>query len=363
MLTSAPAEAGPRAGRDLAPTGVYARAATGFAWIRMVAALVVVIDHSAPLSGTRPNVLPFSWHLSIGHFALMTFFAMSGFQIAESWARKPNAGWFVLKRTLRILPPLVTVLLVAAFVIGPLVTSLPLRSYFADPQTWGYTPNGAGLYGLQHTLPGVFTDNPFPRAVNGSLWTLSMEVTGYALVLVFGLAGLITRFRYLLWFALAGLVLLDTWLHPLVAHLRIVQMPLADTVPFLVAFTIGVVLYAYRDRLPLVPLVAWLLLIGYVAAHFLLAPADRFVLPLAAGYGAIVLAHRWPSSLARFDDWVYGSYGVYIWAFPIQQLLALAGLRTILSLLLVALPLSYLAGLASWFLIERPTLSLRKTWR
>jgi peptidoglycan/LPS O-acetylase OafA/YrhL len=359
--TSAPPRAGPRHGqgrhrhgRERAPTGVYARAATGFAWLRLVGALIVVVDHSGPLTDpARLTAFPAAWNFSPGYFALMGFFAMSGFQIAESWARDPKPVRFALKRALRILPPL--------------VTSLPLRSYFTDPQTWSYVPAGAGLFALQHRLPGVFADNPYPWAVNGSLWTLPMEVTGYALVLALGLLGAFGRFRFLPWLALGGLFLLDSRFQATIGHGggggALVKTPVGSTVAFLVAFAAGVVLYVHRDRLPLRPLAAWPLLGAYVAAHVFAPSLDRYLLPLAAGYGAIVLAHHWPSRLARHDEWAYGSYGLYIWAFPIQQLLVIAGLRDQFSLMAAALPLSYLAGVASWFLIERPTLSLRKNWR
>ena len=95
--------------------------------------------------------------------------------------------------------------LVTALVIGPLVSILAPGDYFSAQQTWGYIVNNAGLYTLQHQLPGVFVDNPWPWSVNGSIWTLPMEMLGYALVLVVGVIVLIGVPRLVLFLVLGGL--------------------------------------------------------------------------------------------------------------------------------------------------------------
>ncbi|SDK82835.1 hypothetical protein SAMN04488074_107240 [Lentzea albidocapillata subsp. violacea] len=107
------------------------------------------------------------------------------------------------------------------------------------------------------------------------------------------------------------------------------------------------------------------LLAVYLIANFapLLEPAARFVLPLAAGYGAVTWAYHWPRRLAGYDEWVYGSYGLYIWGMPLQQLVVLAGVRDPWLLMALAVPLSYVAGFLSWQLVEMPTQSLRRYLR
>jgi peptidoglycan/LPS O-acetylase OafA/YrhL len=136
------------------------------------------------------------------------------------------------------------------------------------------------------------------------------------------------------------------------------QVPIGSLVAFLVAFSIGMVLHTYRHRIPLVPFVAWSLAGLYIAVHN--TKAEAWVLPFMASYGALVLASHWPARLAGYDSWVLGSYGLYIWAFPVQQLLVLAGFRTQWSLTLTALPLTYLCGWLSWRYIEAPTMALRR---
>jgi peptidoglycan/LPS O-acetylase OafA/YrhL len=135
-------------------------------------------------------------------------------------------------------------------------------------------------------------------------------------------------------------------------------VPIGSLVSFLVAFSIGMVLHAYRGKIPLSPLVAWLLVGLQIAVHT--TKAGAVTLPFMAGYGALVLAFHWPAPLEGYESWVFGSYGLYVWGFPVQQLLIMAGADTQWSLTTTALPLTYLCGWLSWRYIEAPTLSLRR---
>jgi peptidoglycan/LPS O-acetylase OafA/YrhL len=345
------------------PQPTKAHPNTGFAWLRMIGALIVIIDHSAPLTDpSRLAVFPVSWNLSPGYIALLGFFTMSGYQISDSWRQDPSWWRFSAKRVLRLWPPLLLVVLITALVIGPLVSALDPATYFSTRATWGYIVHNAGLYTLQHRLPGVFDNNPWPWSANGAIWTLPMELTGYFVVLGFGAGGLFRRAPWLTIVLMLTLVGLDRRFDASIGNPghggSFLQMPIGSMVSFLVAFSIGMVLHAYRDTIPLSPLVAWSLVGLQIAVHN--TKAGALTLPFMAGYGALVLAFHWPARLEGYDSWVFGSYGLYIWGFPVQQLLILAGADTQWSLTVTALPLTYLCGWLSWHYIETPTLSLRR---
>ncbi|GLZ41273.1 acyltransferase [Actinokineospora sp. NBRC 105648] len=341
---------------DLANTRRYAPASHGFAWLRIVCALLVIFDHTAPISGQRPIMLPASWHLLPSHFGLMAFFAMSGYQVTSSWVHDPSALRFVVKRVTRIWPPLLATLLLTAVVIGPLFTTLSLGDYFNDQSTWGYVVNGASVLNLQHTLPGVFVDNPYPDSVNGSLWTLPMELFAYAIVLLLGVTTLLRRFPFAAVLVLVALVAVDTRLMTTGGG-SFLSVPVGATVTFLVPFVCGVVLYLYRDRLPLSPAFAFALVLVQVAVHF--TPVSAFWLSFAVSYGAITLVHHWPRWLVVDEKWVRNSYGTYLWGFPVTQMLAQLGLRAAWPLAGAAMVLSYGLGLLSRRYVELPTMRLR----
>ncbi|MEU5258870.1 acyltransferase [Amycolatopsis sp. NPDC021455] len=345
---------------------IHANPNIGFAWLRMIGAITVIVDHSMPLlHPQRLTIFPASWHMSPGYIALMGFFAMSGYQIQDSWARDPSWWRFAARRLLRIMPPLVVVLLVTVFVIGPLVTTWPAHDYWTHIQTWRYLVGTTVLFYMQHDLPGVFSGNPYPFSVNGAIWTLPMEMLGYGLVLVVGVIVLIGVPRLVLFLVLGGMVYTDSVLRATFEYHgaggSLLVVPIGSTVSFLVPFVIGMVLHAYRDRIPLKPWVALVLFAAYLGLSQ--TPASRYALALSAAYGAITLATHWPRRLEAAGPYVYGSYGTYIWGFPIQQLLILAGVRQVWLLILLAVPAAYLVGQLSWNYVEKPTQRLRRHLR
>ncbi|MER7010532.1 acyltransferase family protein [Saccharopolyspora sp. NPDC000359] len=336
----------------------FADPAHGFAWIRMIGAVLVIYGHSSPLAGTGV-LFSEDWALQPDEGVLMGFFAMSGFQITESWLRDPHPGRFAAKRILRLWPPMLTVTLAMALVIGPMVSTLPVGEYFAAHGTWGYVVNNAGLLTLKHELPGVFVDNPWPNAVNGSLWTLPMELLAYAGLFVLLLLGAgRDKYRWLAVVALVGLVIWDRHLDQTPGSESagsLLSVPVESLVAFLVAFAFGVVLNLYR--IPLSPLAA-------VAGIVVLALmpnsiAASFLMAFVVSYTVVLAGHYWPAKLTVPGVWVNGSYGVYVWGFPIQQLLAMAGVANQWLMLVCAAPLAYVAGTLSWKFVEDPTMKLR----
>lgn len=341
----------------------YADPNIGFGWLRLIGATTVVVDHSWPiLDPSRLTIFPASWDASPGYVALMAFFAMSGYQISQSWASDPSWWRFSAKRVLRIFPPVLVVVAALVFVIGPLFTTLSAGEYWSDKQTWRYFVGTSLLFLLQHELPGVFVDNPYPWSVNGSLWTLPMEMIGYVLVLAVGLLLLLGLGRWFVFPVLAALLVADSRIQATMGYHgdvgSLIEVPLGSTVAFMVPFAMGMVVFAFRDRIPLNPWVALGLLGLWIAVHQ--TPLDRYVLAVMATYGAIVWAHHWPRRLEVDGRWIFGSYGMYIWGFPVQQLIIIAGVDDPWVLAALAVPAAYLCGVASWVFVEVPTQRLRR---
>ncbi|GHF58623.1 peptidoglycan/LPS O-acetylase OafA/YrhL [Amycolatopsis bartoniae] len=343
-------------------TKVHANPHVGFAWLRTVGALLIVLDHCwALLFSDRSTILPPSWHVAPGYVALMGLFAMSGYQIQHSWSRDPSWWRFAARRLLRILPPLALVVSVTVLVVGPLVTVWPQADYWTSAQTWRYLVGTCLVMLLQHRLPGVFDSLPYPYSANGSLWTLPMELLGYGLVLVVGVLVALGASRLVLLLLLAAMVFADVVLGASFesqGEVSVLNIPLGSTVSFLVPFVLGMVLHAFRHRIPFRPSVAAVLFVAWVAVCR--TEWNRYVLPLMAAYGAVTLARHWPQRLGGVGPFVLGSYGISIWGFLVQQLIILAGVRDPWVLAVLSLPAAYLAGQLSWRFVEEPTLRLRR---
>ncbi len=336
----------------------FAPVGHGFAWLRMIGALLVIYGHSSPLVGNG-ELIPPEWPVQLDDGLLMGFFAMSGFQITESWLRDPHAGRFAAKRMLRLWPPMLTVSLAAALIVGPLVSAQSSSEYFADRDTWGYVLNNAAMLTLQHDLPGVFLENPWPGAVNGSLWTLPMELIAYVglfTLLILGVAK--ARWRWLSLVALLVLVAVDRRLD----HTSgtedagsLLSVPVESLIAFLVAFALGVVLNLYP--IPLSPTAAVAGLAAFAAMPN--TEAGSFLMTFVISYGVIVGAHYWPAQLQVSGTWINGSYGVYVWGFLVQQLLAMAGIRNEWLMIACAAVIAYFLGTLSWTFVEEPMMRLR----
>lgn len=331
-----------------------------FDFLRIVAALMVLFGHSYVLSGRgalEPLVLLTGLD-GLGGLGVSIFFVISGFLVAASYDRRPDARAYFAGRLLRILPGLAAALILSALVLGPLLTDLPARVYFSDLKTWLYVTRNLLLYPVTYDLPGVFTANPYPDAVNGSLWTLRLEFTCYLLLPLLGWARLL-RPRVIE--GLAGVAaiayLVLAWLGPD----RAPATALLAT-RFGLLFVAGAALYYRRDQ-------AWLkrpeTLAGAAALFALAALVEPFAMlasPLVLPVLVIAFALRPLPGLSSFSRYGDLSYGIYIYAFPVQQawmqvvgperlgVWAFSGLT-----LACVLPLAA----ASWLLVEQPALDFK----
>src|SRR5215472_15139016 len=160
--------------------------------LRLVAAVSVIFSHSFLISeGTQNNewLMLLTGNQSIlGLTGVFVFFAISGFLVTQSFEQTANPMHFLAKRALRIFPGLFVATLLSAFVLGPLVTTLPLNAYLSRPEPYEYVVGNTLLDQNVHQLPEVsFVQNPVGQEINGSLWTLRLEFTMYLMVLGLGL--------------------------------------------------------------------------------------------------------------------------------------------------------------------------------
>ena len=140
--------------------------------IRMAAAIAVLVSHAYPIAlgpGQEEPLYALTGQ-SLGHFAVAVFFGISGLLIARSFDRRRSMVHFTAARIFRLFPAL-GVVLILTVLAGAFVTRLSLVDYVSQPGTWTYVPANLSLAFLQYPLPGVFEQNPYGPAINGSLWT------------------------------------------------------------------------------------------------------------------------------------------------------------------------------------------------
>jgi peptidoglycan/LPS O-acetylase OafA/YrhL len=308
--------------------------------LRLGLAVGVLVHHAFPLSYGPGE----AW--AAGQVLVPMFFALSGMLVTRS-AERRSLRQFAAARALRIYPALAVVTLACALVLGPILTGLPLREYFRSGGVWRHVLGMTGWTSL--TLPGVFEGNPLPRAINGSLWSIPYELACYAVLTGLIGLGLIGRRR----------VMLGVWAAVLAAG----TMPwpehgamyrLGQFLWLAGAFASGGVMYLYRERVPLHR--GLLLAAAGLAAGAVSLGVRGPVLGPALAYCTVYLAMLPVRPPLGGRDL---SYGVYLWAFPVQQVAAMLLAREWWVNVAVSLPVTLgLAGL-SWTLVERPALGLK----
>lgn len=319
--------------------------------LRFLAAITVIFFHSFPLSlgeGKGDGEL-LAWisggSIRLGNIAVGFFFLCGGYLIARSVERKKNAWPFFQSRLLRLLPPLAFVT-AASIILGAFVTTLPLREYAENRDTWLYLSNAVMI--LRHDLPGVFQNHPFLPTVNGSLWTIPVEFLCYIACFILYKLGLMQRKTMLFSVPLVAIgVAAAWWLGDLVPMVREVIQPG-------LLFYIGVLYWVYRDRIPLKKswaMIALGLMGVLIVLHFgvaaLFLPFHYIVMYLCFGI------KQCSPKIGRLGDY---SYGIYLWGWVTQQMVIhfFGGgtmnpyLNTVLSCM-AAIPL----GMLTWRITEK----------
>lgn len=333
-----------------------------FLLIRLLLAIVVLYRHSFDLLAAPPeaaillDVIPPNTHM--GRIALCLFMVVSGFLVAHSWFQ--SAGWrdFLRRRVLRIYPAFLVASVFSAFVAAP-IGSRAVIDYLESLDLLRFVGNALTLGKLE--IPPSFLNNPYPGQVNGSLWSIRIEFECYLGLVVLGLLGWLRQ----------RAVPLAIFLAMLSAHAAQGYIPssldrYAHHLQLATFFMAGTVLYLYRDRIPrtyrwvevagLVTLATAVLEIGFVE-----------LLPLTGTYLLLYLAYEPWLERIRPPTHLDLSYGIYLYAWPVQQLLVQSAganpnpwIVNPWTLSVGALIGSGLLACLSWRLIERPALALKR---
>ncbi|MBB5209322.1 acyltransferase family protein [Chiayiivirga flava] len=325
-----------------------------FLALRHLAAVLVIYGHSYALAfnprGDADVIARTMPGFHAGNLAVHLFFAISGYLVTLSLLRHPGVLRYTRHRVLRVYPAYFVCLLLCVFALGPAFTSLPLGTYLGAAGTWDYLGQNLLPITFAWSLPGVFEHNPIPHTVNGTLWSLGLEVRWYFYLGVLAALGVVRR-RWAFTLLAGAVLALGAWewwsgkpdplgyralsqiflLAALAAHWR--EAIACSHRAMAVLVLLAVLLHGTRGFGPAVML---------AALHFCLWFAYRLP-PL-----------RWP----RTADW---SYGLFLYGFPVQQML-MAWIPTLsppvlfVAATVVTLPLAML----SWRWVERPALRLKR---
>jgi peptidoglycan/LPS O-acetylase OafA/YrhL len=332
-------------------------AGPGFDMVRIGLSLLVILLHSFHTAYGIPaaEFLATGWSHPIWAATLPIFFGLSGFLVAGSALRSRSLRVFLTFRALRIFPALATEISLSALILGPLLTTVPLGEYFSDPRFLRYFGNIIGW--IHFELPGVFEQNPNPGIVNRSLWTLHPELLSYVLMAGLIMVGWVySRWKVTLFWIFATVVLAGYNL--VTAKLELHGIYSGGILIYY--FLTGILAYHWRDAI----VINWRLFVAALIMSYVLMrlPQTTFiVLPLTNVYIMVFLGMvRFPHvKFLQSGDY---SYGLYLYAFPIQQAIVqfFPAFRSWWMVFLLAVLVTFCVAWISWHAIEKPTLKLKR---
>lgn len=330
--------------------------------MRILAAVTVIYGHAHPLAMVPDPVVMGN---SVQALAVKIFFVISGFLVARSWQADPNAVRYLAKRSLRIFPGLLFLLLLTIFALGPSLTQLAMKDYFSNMGVWRYLSHNFALYPI-YGLADLFSENRYPNAVNGSLWSLPIEFLMY---LVFPVVYVISRVdgtnRLLVFFtfALCAVSLYLLRVTPLATQVVFYGSSLSATLDVAPYFFLGSLYGVTRLQRYLHPTVALFLIACAALLQPVRGPSMELLLYGVLPYAVLSLcvdSTPFLRDAGRFGD---PSYGIYLYGFVVQQTVYAVGVTGMTPLMntLISVPIAVALAYASWHLIEKRALRLKPT--
>ena len=302
--------------------------------------------------------------VSFGSFAVSSFMVVSGFLITRSLLSSKSISSYFMNRIYRIFPGLLVNLVVVSMIILPIVCKVNIVEYFFKDFNGGpvkfILSNGLlNIFSEQAFIHHVLSGNPFSGTVNASLWTLRYEFALYLILPVFVLLwGKSKKSYFFIVLALfIAYILYSRHGIPEAPYSFYLGYTLQPFLELSYYFASGALIYVLIDKIPSHPV--WLI-IALVA----------LLMGLNSGRGIETLLVLLPfvvirlscmkifHGLSRIGDF---SYGVYIYAFPIQQIIYKMTFNTLSPLFHTGLSIivTLFMAIMSWYFVEKPFIRLK----
>jgi peptidoglycan/LPS O-acetylase OafA/YrhL len=335
------------------------RDSNNFGFLRLLFAALVILSHSPQLidgNTSRELLVRVFKTVDFGEVAVDGFFLVSGYLIIASYLRSKTKIEYLLKRILRIYPGFV-VACIFSYAVGWVYG----RGHFTHSVHLALVRVADLIFLNPPSMAGAFPQLPY-HTLNGSMWTIAYEFRCYLIVILLGVLGLFKRRRiYLLVALLVWSVALSGFDLPLPEHISAFTGNIHQDFRMAGMFFSGGVFFLYRDK---IVYRGWIVaacvaaLIPFLFSELL----AEFALGTIGAYILFAFAfHSSAGFLSKVDNKVDLSYGIYLYAWPIQQII-ICYHRNISQFLLTGMTLVIASALAyvSWTVVERPFMELKK---
>lgn len=338
---------------------VFGSRANNFNLLRLIAASLVLVTHSfTVVTGNADNEpLRLSLGVTWGAIAVDIFFVISGLLVTSSMRRSDSAIDYSFARALRILPGL----FVALVVTGLVASVMFYRTLDVRELAWYVFRNAFPFGEMPDRVAGIFVGNPAGSGLNASLWTLPVELRMYRNVLLIWLLSFLLLKRRRLAF---DCMIVAAAAYFLVKHFGWLSHVTIETSPsrLQMMFFVGAAALVLAKYVRLSWIGAGAVVAAIVAAS-LQRSAFYVVYSLGLWYVVLCLAYLPRGKVLLFNSRGDYSYGVYIYAWPVQQALIFVWPSVGVAAHIVVSAVIVLGlSVVSWHVVESPALQLKKRW-
>lgn len=323
--------------------------------VRIIAALMVIFGHSFALTLTPNMQEPFNYFFPFtysGSIAVKVFFFISGLLVTNSIIKSKSISEFTVARFFRIYPAFAITIILTGIAIGPLAYNGGINDYINNPGVFNYISHSL-FFDTQYFINGVFSGNRDGGSINGSLWTIAIEVSAYAVVLaIFIFTGFKRK-------TTSNIILLSIIIIPLtdINGLNFIVDRNSEAYLLPSCFALGSIFAINKKSIKL----DFRIPVGFFIIYKTSYSTDLSHFAFYAGICTSLLyisTFKLIKSIRIKNDI---SYGIYLWGFPIQQLLSYYYKLDTVSLIIFSSIISIVVGYFSFVLIERPSMRLGKS--
>lgn len=316
-----------------------------FDFLRLLFSTLVIFSHSFDLTGGEDFLFSLTKTTSLGAIAVGFFFVLSGYLIFTSVEKSNSLFSYFWKRSLRLFPALFVMLCFSMAVMFFLNYKVIFHKDF-----WLYLPNNLSLFNVQYNVSGIFKNNPYPNATNGSLWSLAYEFSMY---IVFSFLFFIKSRTYKKLLLIVGF-LTSVFFTAFNPEFLKIFFNLFNLEPILfwklsALFFGGALMNFIEIEFSVILFCILIILLAgsfYFGVFHIISPfiLPLLIIPLGEAY---FQQFEIPKKLGDI------SYGVYIYAFFVQQVfMNFINLSPVLLFILATL-VTYVLSYFSWHLIEK----------
>ena len=328
-----------------------------FDFLRYLFAFSLILVHFCTLTGTEQF-----WFIS-GQMRVKAFFTITGFLVVYSYIRRKTLKVYCWKRILRIIPAYFTTILLC-YILGYFFSTANISEYYCSSQSLKYLmANLSFMNFIEPCLPGLFTDNLYGPFVNGSLWSMKLEIIFY--IFVPFMIWLMRKYNKM--YVILTIFAFNTIFHAVLNYLdnnngSSIYHTINNSSPTtMIYFFSGTTLLLYFNWF--CKHIKWTFscCLIYVIVTLIFDYSLFYYLEPLAFSGVIVgIAYFCkPLNILRKYDNI--SYGLYLYHFPVIQVLVQYRLHqyNIYITFILTILITVILAIISWYLLEKPMLKMK----